>query len=162
MSDNNGRKPSRTVTRRRCVVCQKKFTANRADARYCSGKCRQQAARSRANGHEWQRKLDRLRREYWATVRQAAEARGVTVGQIHTEQSQLVDENGNVFIRGKFVGTTKPPRRPGWSTEGLEAAGPPFSPPTGWLADHYEGLLAKLYDDAPEPRRRDEVTARDT
>ena len=157
MSD---RKPSRRVTRRRCVVCNKSFIIKRRDARYCSGACRQQASRSRAGGHEWQQKLDRLRREYWDTVRQAAEARGVTVGQINTEQSQLVDENGNVFIRGEFVGTTKPVR-PGWSASGLDAAGPPFSPPTKWFADHYEGLLAELYEDAPEPCRRDEVTARD-
>ncbi len=56
------RKPSRNVTRHRCVVCDKKF-AGRRDARYCSGACRQQAARSRAGAHEWQRKLDELRRE---------------------------------------------------------------------------------------------------
>jgi len=147
------RKPSRPVTRKRCVVCQKKFITKRRDARYCSGKCRQQAAWSRASGHEWQAKLDRLRREYWDTVRQAAEARGVPVGQIHTEQSQTVTPNGDVYIRGKFVGTTKPPR-PGWTTCGLEAAGPPFSPPTEWFADHYEGLLTELYDEDGARRTR--------
>jgi hypothetical protein len=89
-----------------------------------------------------------------------AEARGVTVSQINTEQAQFIDETGNVYIGGKFVGTTKPPR-PGWSHHGLEAAGPPFSPPTKGLAGHYEGLLADLYEDTPEPCRRDEVTARD-
>ncbi len=148
------RKPSRRVTRQRCVVCQKKFIVKRRDARYCSGKCRQQAARSRASGHEWQRKLDKLRREYWETVRQAAEARGVTVSQVITDQSQSIDEAGNVYIRGQFAGTTKP-RRPGWASSGLEAAGPPFSPPTAGLAKYYEGLLTKLYDEPLQPCRGD-------
>lgn len=146
------RKPSRAVTRSRCVVCNRSFTAKRRDARYCAGKCRQSASRARTSGHEWQVEIDRLRRAYWDAVRKAAEARGVRVGQILTDQSQTVDPDGNVFIRDKFVGTTRPPRS-GWTSAGLEAAGPPFSPPTKYFAEHYEGLLADLYGtDRPDMR----------
>ena len=150
-------KPSRRVTRVRCVVCDTKFAAQRKDARYCSGKCRQQAARSRAAGHEWQRRLDELRRAYWNTVREAAEARGVHVSRVVTEQAQLVTTDGRVYMGGsggglgdgaRHVGYAKVDR-PGWARHGLEAAGPPFSPPTGYFADHYEGLLADLYQREP-------------
>jgi hypothetical protein len=60
-------------------------------------------------------------------------ARGVTVSQIVTEQAVYVDEDGNVFrgfpgSGGPWLGKTAKPR-PGWSSWGLEAAGPPFDPP---------------------------------
>jgi hypothetical protein len=135
------RKPSRSVTRLRCVVCDARFAARRCDARYCSGKCRQQATRSRkasASGLS----LTELRRAYWAAVRREAQARGVTQSQIVTEQAHFVDEAGNVFMGGSMHGLgpdaqlvgKSTPLRPGWACWGLEAAGPPFSPPTDWFA----------------------------
>jgi transposase len=36
--------------RHRCVVCKEEFTASRADARYCSNACRQDAYRKRKLG----------------------------------------------------------------------------------------------------------------
>lgn len=40
----------------RCVVCKRPFRASRRDAKYCSGKCRQVASRSRGG----QKKKDNL------------------------------------------------------------------------------------------------------
>jgi hypothetical protein len=130
-------KPSRPVTRRRCVICREHFTARRRDARYCSGKCRQRANRARQVSDDLDREIEVARRYYWALVRLAAESRGVGMSQILTEQSQTVDAQGNVFMGGRMggmgpgarlVGHTTP-ARPGWTAWGLEAAGPPFSPP---------------------------------
>lgn len=132
-------KPSRPVTRRPCVACAQPFTARRKDARYCSGRCRQRGARARAAGDELAVQIEAARRYYWALVRRAAEARAVSVSQVVTEQSQFVDEQGNVYMGGKggigegaqLVGHVEP-HRPGWASWGLEAAGPPFSaPPSG-------------------------------
>jgi hypothetical protein len=129
-------KPSRPVTRK-CAICRASFTAKRRDARYCSGKCRQRATRARQASDDINREIEAARRYYWALVRLAAEARGVGVSQILTEQSQSVDAQGNVFMGGrlgglgpgaKLVGRVTP-HRPGWTAWGLEAAGPPFSPP---------------------------------
>lgn len=130
-------KPSRAVTRQRCVLCGDRFTARRRDARYCSGKCRQRAARARVAAGELAQEIEATRRRYWELVRLAAEARGVDMSRVVTEQAQSVDEQGNVYMGGpmgglgagaRLVGHTTPPR-PGWSTWGLEAAGPPFCPP---------------------------------
>jgi hypothetical protein len=134
MSDN----PSRAVTRRKCVVCGSKFKASRRDAAYCSSACRQKAARSRSGVDEIDREIDEARRVYWALIRRKAEAEGKSESQILTVQSQFVDEHGNVYMGGgkmggmgadaQLVGRVTP-NRPGWSSWGLEAAGPPFSPP---------------------------------
>jgi hypothetical protein len=123
-------------------VCGASFTARRRDARYCSGKCRQRGTRARSKQVDWQRELDSIRALYWATLRQAAEARGVPRSQVVTEQAQFVDTDGNVFVGPldgpkRFVGKTTP-HRAGWSAWGLEAAGPPFSPPTSWCAEQAE------------------------
>ena len=132
------KKPSRTVTRVRCVVCNKSFRKTRRDARYCSPTCRQRAHRSRSQinlGSE----IEKVRRDYWALVRQQAEATGQSQSQILTAQSQFVDGEGNVYMGGdspmggmgknrQLVGQIKS-GRPGWSAWGLEAAGPPFEPP---------------------------------
>jgi hypothetical protein len=119
------------VTRRRCVVCERKLTAKRRGARYCSGACHQRATRARARESDLERlerEIDAAKAHYWALVQQMAEARGVQVSQVVTEQAQFVDEDGNVSIRDRLVGKTTP-HRPGWASWGLEAAGPPFSPP---------------------------------
>jgi hypothetical protein len=122
------RKPSRPVTRPKCAACAQPFLARRKDARFCSGRCRQRAARARAASDDLAREVEAARRHYWALVRRAAEARGVELSQVVTEQAQSVDERGNVYMGGRLVGHVEP-HRPGWSAWGLEAAGPPFSPP---------------------------------
>jgi hypothetical protein len=132
------RKPSRPVTRGRCIVCDASFRASRSDARYCSGACRQRAQRARCET-DLGAQIEEARKTYWALVRRQAEATGRPVSQILTAQSQLVDEQGNVYMGGngplggfgegrQLVGRVKNPR-PGWSCWGLEAAGPPFAPP---------------------------------
>ena len=120
--------PSRPVTRPRCVTCQRKFVSHRADARYCSGRCRQRANRARQTCTDIDRAIQTARRHYWDLVRRKAEARGVPLSQVLTGEAQTVDEQGNVFMHGQPVGTTTP-GRPGWTRCGLEAAGPPFLPP---------------------------------
>jgi hypothetical protein len=120
--------PSRPVTRSRCITCERAFIAHRADAHYCSGRCRQRANRARHTSADIDQQIEATRRLYWDLVRLKAEARGVSVSQILTDEAQDVDEQGHVFMHGRHVGTTTPPRA-GWSTWGLEAAGQPFSPP---------------------------------
>jgi len=130
--------PSRAVTRAKCVVCDRKFKASRRDAAYCSGACRQSAARARAATSEIDREITEARRAYWALIRCKAEAEGKSTSQVMTAQAHFIDEHGNVYTGGahggllegerQLVGRTKP-LRPGWSVWGLEAAGPPFNPP---------------------------------
>jgi hypothetical protein len=119
-------KPSRRVTRGKvkCVACGAKFVPVRRDSRYCSGACRQRAHRARATVDDIDRRIHEAKVLYWSLIREKAEATGKDVGP----DPQFVDVNGNVFIRGKLVGQ-KAPFRPGWAAWGLEAAGPPFSPP---------------------------------
>ena len=83
------------------------------------------------------REIDEARAHYWALVRKYAEARGLNLSQVVTEQAQFVDADGNVRIGamgnlGPVIGRTTP-HRPGWAAWGLETAGPPFSPPTVWV-----------------------------
>jgi hypothetical protein len=118
-----------TDNRRVCVVCEAKFAAKRKDARYCSGRCRQRAARARPLQDELARRIDDTRRLYWELVQQYAEAVGVSMTDVCTELSPTVTSNGEVYIRGEHVGWAKP-QRPGWTAWGLEAAPPPFLPPT--------------------------------
>jgi hypothetical protein len=119
-------KPLRAVTR--CVVCQKRFKASRKDARYCSDACRQRAARSRAQVDDLDRQIHDARVLYWTLVRRKAEALGTSPSQVVTAEAQFVDGDGNVYMHGRHVGHTEP-HRPGWAGWGLEAAGPPWSPP---------------------------------
>ncbi len=131
-------KPSRTVTRRRCIVCDQKFQAKRVDAIYCSSTCRQRVRRARKESGDLDRQIEETRRHYWSLVRLKAEASNRAVSQVLTDKAQFVDENGNVYMGGKglpgmgkgrrLVGKTTP-HREGWASWGLEAAGPPFSPP---------------------------------
>ncbi len=127
---------SRAVTRNKCVVCGKRFKATRKDARYCTGACRQRASRARNASDDLDREIDAAKAHYWKLIREQAEAKGAPVSQILTEQAQLVTADGNVYIRGKHVGHANP-HRPGWAGWGLEAAGPPFSPPTEWLDEGF-------------------------
>jgi hypothetical protein len=136
------RKVSRPVTRRRCVSCEKSFTAKRRDARYCSAKCRQRATRARAGADDIDQAIDRAKSTYWGLVRRKAEAQGVSVSQVITGEAQYVDAAGNVFVRGRHVGHTSPhPAGPQWSSWGLEAAGLPWSPPTDWVHEQAEEWL---------------------
>lgn len=123
-------KPSRTVTRPRCPTCERKFVARRADARYCSGRCRQRANRARQTSADIDREIEAARRYYWTLIRRKAEAAGETLSQVLTDEAQFVDADGNVRMHGAIVGTATP-RRAGWAAWGLEAAGRPFSPPIG-------------------------------
>lgn len=124
--------PSRAVTRAKCAVCGNSFTAGRRDARYCSGRCRQRALRARAEEDDLLRQIDEARRHYWACVRRYAEAFGR-----QPDEAQLVDAEGQVFIRGELVGHAHFQDRPGWSTWGNENAGPPWSPPTDWIHENF-------------------------
>lgn len=112
----------------KCATCQRRFTRARADARYCSGACRQRAARARAKLDELDREIEKSRLHYWMLIREKAIALGVEPSQIVTDEAQLVDTEGNVFMHGEHVGRTDP-HRSGWGGWGLEVAGPPWSPP---------------------------------
>lgn len=139
--------------RRDCVVCGAKFTAKRSDARYCSGRCRQSALRARSGEDtlgQLARLIDETRSLYWKLVQQYAEARGIRPESVLTELSPTVTDGGEVYVGGKFAGWAEP-RRPGWSAWGLEAAPPPFLPPTKW-ADGEFGRRA--IDDAARALRR--------
>jgi hypothetical protein len=121
-------KPLRNVTAPRCAICHKRFTAKRKDARYCSDACRQRAARSRAKVDDLDRQIHNARVLYWTLISRKAEALDAPMSDVVTGEAQTVDGNGNVFMHGEHVGHTTP-HRLGWETWGLEAAGPPWSPP---------------------------------
>ena len=127
--------PSRSVTRSRCVTCGRKFAAHRADARYCSGRCRQRATRARRSTAEIDRDIEAARHRYWNLLRLKAEATGVPSSQVLTDEAHFVDGDGYVYAcgghigaNGRLVGRTTQNRRE-WSAWGLEATGPPFSVP---------------------------------
>jgi hypothetical protein len=130
------KKPSRPVTKKKCPGCGERFRPDRADARYCSPACRQRAHRARSEASGLDREIEKARLHYWALVAQKARAHGVDVTKILTDEcSQYVDGDGNVYMGGfpgsgceRLAGRTRPPR-PGWRTWGLEAAGPPWTPP---------------------------------
>jgi hypothetical protein len=141
MTAKNGQagKPSRPVIRRECVVCGTKFTARRKDARYCAPRCRQSALRARSGQDDLAqlaRRIDEAKALYWQLVQQYAEARGIHLAAANTEMSPTVTDKGEVYIRGELVGWCKP-HRPGWTAWGLEAAPPPFLPPTGWADERF-------------------------
>ena len=119
------RKPSRTVT---CSVCGRRFKPGRSDARYCTAACRQRAHRARLAGDPTDREIEDARLAYWRLIERRALARGVDESDVNTEQAQFVDVDGRVFMDGHEVGSVTPDR-PGWASWGLEAAGPPWSPP---------------------------------
>lgn len=126
-------KPSPTVTRPRCVTCDKKFTARRADARYCSGRCRQRANRARQTTADIDLAIEAARLQYWSLIQQKAAAMGATVSQVMTTEAQTVEADGTVYMHGCRVGRTT--GRHGWTRWGLEAAGPPFQPPMDSVKD---------------------------
>jgi hypothetical protein len=111
------------------------FVPSRADARYCSAACRQQAHRSRAGVDDLDREIEAARLHYWRLLARKAQALGVNLSQVMTAEAQYIDLDGNVFMgqealtgRGRPAGRTSH-HRPGWDVWGLEAAGPPWSPP---------------------------------
>jgi hypothetical protein len=123
-------RPSRPVTR--CATCQAKFKPTRTDARYCSPACRQQAHRSRAKLDDLDRQIEEARLLYWRLVAEKARGQGRSLSLVVTDESQLVNERGDVIMHGRVVGQSEP-HRPGggaaWNAWGVEAAGPPWSPP---------------------------------
>jgi hypothetical protein len=118
----------------RCCVCSKRFNPGRRDARYCSPACRQQAHRARAQQDDLRREIEATRRRYWQLVNLLH----AHDGKVASHLSQVVDTDGNVFAYdgnpkafmgcGQWVGQIEPSRA-GFTGWGLEAAGPPFSPP---------------------------------
>lgn len=127
-------KPLRTVT---CRGCERRFRPARADARYCSDACRQAAHRARRKGDPTDREIEEARVRYWRLIEQRALARGASRSQVVTGEAQYVDLDGTVWMGagpdgrgGRYAGRITPDR-PGWAGWGLEAAGPPWSPPPG-------------------------------
>ena len=121
--------PLRTVTpNQKCRTCGRRFKPTRSDTRYCSGACRQRAARARSKLDELDRDIEVTRLRYWALIDEKAIALGASESQVVTDESQHVDQDGNVYMHGRLVAHTEPDR-PGWAAWGLEAAGAPWSPP---------------------------------
>ena len=73
-------KQSRAVTP--CFACGGKVVAQRADARYCSGRCRQRASRARQASQDIDREIEAARLRYWTLVRRKAAACGISVAQV--------------------------------------------------------------------------------
>ena len=131
---------SRNVTRRKCATCSSSFRPKRRDAKYCSASCRQRAHRARSRPGEPEREIEDARQLYWRLVAEYAMARGASQEKILIEQSQRVDGEGNVYMgcedggmggmgpKARLVGKVTS-SRPSWTGWGLEAAGPPYSPP---------------------------------
>jgi len=161
------RKPLRNVTCK-CATCEKKFKSRRADAHYCSGACRQQAHRLRTTGSTLEnldQEIDRARHRYWALIAIKAHTLGIGRVEVLSGESQWVDEAGNVFMRGVLVGHVTP-ARPGWTSWGLEAAGPPYAPPGPSGRGYYESTLlagaAKSVTGKARKRSRKETEAATT
>lgn len=139
MSNNTSRVVTAKRKARKCVCCGNTFKPAREDARYCSPRCRQRARRARdaTDGMaELDREIERARLEYWRLIAQKARALGRSPAEVSTSESQYVDTDGNVWLGGvmdgspwRYAGKLPGPGRPGWSAWGLEAAGPPWSPP---------------------------------
>jgi hypothetical protein len=130
--------PSRAVTKRKCVTCRKTFRPARRDARYCSGRCRQAAHRARTDADDLDREIEAARLRYWELIAQKAKALGRSRSDVLTGESQYVDLDGTVYVGGvlgggecrRLAGRLPGPNRAGWTDWGLEAAGPPWAPPT--------------------------------
>lgn len=147
--------PSRSVTKRKCVICGKRFEAKRRDAKYCSGACRQSSHRARESLDDLDRQIEAARLLYWKLIAEKARALGRVQSQIMTLESQYVDMDGRVWVGGVLDGKTwrlagqTEPARPGWSGWGLEAAGPPWCPPMGQRGFYERDILGK-----PKRRRK--------
>ena len=146
----------------RCIACAKGFRPRRKDNRYCSGACRQRARRARRELGNLDQQIEEARHRYWALIQMKAEATGGNRSRIVTDEAQLVDEEGNVFMKGKHVGKVKPdPHREGWSMWGIEAAGPPFSAPPA--ATDRSRVVAHLKTEGKKRSRNEKRScARDT
>lgn len=136
------------------MVCGAKFQPRRLDAKYCKPACRQRSHRARAGVSELDREIEETRVHYWKLIAQKAHALGRARLQIVTDESQYVDADGNVFVGGvlggggwRLAGRTAQPHRQGWSAWGLEAAGPPWAPPSNLEhrpdknGGHYESAI---------------------
>jgi DNA-directed RNA polymerase subunit RPC12/RpoP len=137
----------RNVTHK-CAVCGRKFPPRRSDAKYCGTACRQHAHRARQNLDDLDRAIEQARLLYWRLIAEKARALGRGPCEILTAEAQYVDGDGKVWVGGVLDGTpwrrlaghTKSPRA-GWSTWGLEAAGPPWCPPSRGVYE--EAILGK-------------------
>ncbi len=128
------------AAKRKCSICGHRYQAKRADSRYCSSACRQRAFRMRADDEErLQLEIDEAARHYWGLVAKLAVTRGESRGKVLSGRlSQFVDGEGNVYIRGRLAGRGTP-NQPGFAAWGLEAAGPPWCPPSSYYADWITG-----------------------
>jgi len=115
---------------KKCGTCGQRFKPARTDARYCSGACRQRAARARSRLTKLDREIEAARLTYWSLIREKEIALGK---EVMSRESQFVDADGNVFMYGQLVGRSEPVR-PGWNACGLEAAPAPWCPPPGSAA----------------------------
>ena len=125
--------------RKKCAECGASFRTRRADARFCSGACRQRTHRLRSNDvHGLLQQVDATRRQYWKLVDQLRATLGWPKSKVLSDLlAQFVDGQGRIYLRGQLIGQGQL-TRPGWTCWGLEAAGPPFCPP----GDYYEkGIL---------------------
>ncbi len=126
--------------RKKCAECGESFRTRRADARFCSGACRQRTHRLRSNDvHGLLQQVDATRRQYWILVDQLRATLGWSKTSVLSELlAQFVDGQGRIYLRGQLIGQGQL-TRPGWTSWGLEAAGPPFCPP----GEYYEKKLLK-------------------
>ena len=136
--------PSRSVTKK-CVTCGKKFKANRSDAKYCTQACRQSAHRARAELDDLDREIEEARLHYWELIAKKAKALGRVKTQALGEESVYLDMNGQVWMGGvlgggewRLAGNLK--EKGNWDVWGLDAAGPPWAPPSPApdQSGHYE------------------------
>lgn len=156
-----------TVKLHTCVICNAKFRPRRADARYCSARCRQKAQRARDNSGDMgtlDHRIEAARLEYWSLIAQKAHALGRSRSQIlSASEAQYVDLDGHVWVggvlgqaggwrcAGKIVQS-----RAGWERWGNEAAGPPWASPGLNFRTLYErailGALAVTTRNAPKKK----------
>lgn len=129
-------KPSRTVTAK-CVVCARRFKPARIDAKYCKDACRQFAQRRRDRQPDYALEIEKARMHYWSLMYDEAIRRGVSKSELLSDQTQIVDLNGDVWMGAfpgkpgaRWVGNTGcGPHRPGFVGMGAECAPPPWRVP---------------------------------
>ena len=121
--------------KRGCLACVKRFRPTRLDARYCSAACRQRAHRARAHIARIDREIEATRLHYWQLIERKAHALGVSVGEVLVDESQSVDDQGQVEIHGRLVGKIRPYPR-GSATEAVKTAGTNTEPvAANWVRD---------------------------
>ncbi len=135
-----------------CSVCLANYRPKRADSRYCSAACRQRAFRARADSEQaLLQQIDETRVHYWQLVAKLALTLRMSTVWIRSNYlSQWVDEDGYIYMRDRLIGRATPTRA-GWAGWGLEAAGPPWCPPTAhYTPTEAERKRARMARDSAE------------